>query len=113
MSSNEFSTAASPNAGAQTGQDFLESATTSSGARRLMTLDVVRGLALCGILFANIGTIMGVFVEWPERGQPPVSYSFLHLVFQERFFPFSRCSSASGSEFCGALQLGGPIIRAS
>ncbi|MFV8395400.1 DUF418 domain-containing protein [Corynebacterium hindlerae] len=64
----------------------LERATTSSGARRLMSLDVVRGVAVCGILFANVATIMGLHVPW-HNAQPGSSYNFLHLVFQERFFP--------------------------
>lgn len=51
-----------------------------------MTLDVVRGVAVCGILFANVGAIMGVYVPW-ENHEPPISFSFLHLFFQERFFP--------------------------
>ncbi|WP_259559708.1 hypothetical protein [Brachybacterium sillae] len=50
-------------------------------------LDVVRGLALCGILFANIALQLGIDVPWTSPQQPPVSYTALHLLVQERFFP--------------------------
>ena len=54
--------------------------------RRLDVLDVVRGAALCGILFANVATITGVYVPW-QNGQPPLSHTVLNLLVQQRFFP--------------------------
>lgn len=53
---------------------------------RLASLDVVRGIAVCGILFANVATIIGVMVPW-SQGKPPLSYTLEHLLIQERFFP--------------------------
>lgn len=53
---------------------------------RLPSLDVVRGIAVCGILFANIGAILGIVVPW-RGGSPPLSYTLEHLLIQERFFP--------------------------
>ncbi|GAA1488118.1 DUF418 domain-containing protein [Brachybacterium sacelli] len=54
--------------------------------QRLLVLDVVRGAALCGILFANVGTILGVSVPWTD-GRPPLSSTLQQLLVQQRFFP--------------------------
>lgn len=60
---------------------------TSSGrTTRLLDLDVIRGVALCGILFANVATIVGVSVPWTD-GEPPVTYTWEQLLVQQRFFP--------------------------
>lgn len=47
---------------------------------------MIRGVALCGILFANIGTIVGAGVPWAD-GEPPVTYTWEQLLVQQRFFP--------------------------
>jgi uncharacterized membrane protein YeiB len=49
-------------------------------------LDVVRGAAIAGILFANIGGILGAYVPWSD-GEPPVSHVLQQLLVQQRFFP--------------------------
>lgn len=41
---------------------------------------------MCGILFANVATIVGVDVPWADR-RPPVSYTVEQLIIQQRFFP--------------------------
>lgn len=53
---------------------------------RLLVLDVVRGVAVAGILFANVATILGVFVQWTD-GVPPLSHTLQQLLVQQRFFP--------------------------
>jgi uncharacterized membrane protein YeiB len=49
-------------------------------------LDVVRGVAVPGILFANVATILGVFVRWQD-GSAPLSHTLQQLLVQQRFFP--------------------------
>ncbi|WGW11740.1 DUF418 domain-containing protein [Saxibacter everestensis] len=53
---------------------------------RIVTLDVLRGFALCGILLANIGqiTLMGIDVAEYE---PQAPSRWLGLLVDERFFP--------------------------
>jgi len=53
---------------------------------RLLVLDVVRGAAIAGILFANIGMILGAYVPW-EDGTPPLTHDLQQLLVQQRFFP--------------------------
>lgn len=53
---------------------------------RMPSLDVVRGVAICGILFANIGTILSVSVPWDDA-TPPLSYTAEQFLVQQRFFP--------------------------
>ena len=53
---------------------------------RLLVLDVVRGAAIAGILFANIATILGVMVPWTD-GWPPITHTIENLLVQQRFFP--------------------------
>nr|WP_252860582.1 heparan-alpha-glucosaminide N-acetyltransferase domain-containing protein [Corynebacterium ulcerans] len=48
---------------------------------RIEWLDVVRGIALCGIAFANIGTV------WKVSAPRSLSYDFMQLLVQQRFFP--------------------------
>lgn len=62
------------------------SVTAPAAGRRLLVLDVVRGAALAGILFANVATILGVFVQWDD-GVPPLSHVLQQLLVQQRFFP--------------------------
>jgi hypothetical protein blinB_16097 len=49
---------------------------------RIDSLDVVRGIAVCGIAFVNIAPIVR-FDSWAENA---VSH-FLNLFVQQRFFP--------------------------
>nr|WP_231127796.1 heparan-alpha-glucosaminide N-acetyltransferase domain-containing protein [Corynebacterium pseudotuberculosis] len=48
---------------------------------RIEWLDVVRGIALCGIAFANIGTL------WKIAAPRSFSYDLMQLLVQQRFFP--------------------------
>ncbi|ARU46642.2 DUF418 domain-containing protein [Corynebacterium silvaticum] len=48
---------------------------------RIEWLDVVRGIALCGIAFANIGTV------WEAAASRSFSYNIMQLLVQQRFFP--------------------------
>ncbi len=48
---------------------------------RIEWLDVVRGIALCGIAFANIGTV------WEVAASRSFSYNIMQLLVQQRFFP--------------------------
>lgn len=52
-------------------------------SKRLETLDVIRGFALCGIAFVNFPPIAGIYAM-PEDRQVR---DFLDLFVQERFFP--------------------------
>lgn len=58
---------------------------TRSGGR-LVGLDVVRGLAICGILFANIATLLKVIVPWTDM-QLPLTTVVQGVLINERFFP--------------------------
>lgn len=62
------------------------SAPTTPARDRLVGLDVVRGLAVCGILFANIATVLKVFVPWTDM-QPPLTAVAQGVLIDERFFP--------------------------
>ncbi|UVY84144.1 DUF418 domain-containing protein [Brachybacterium sp. NBEC-018] len=53
---------------------------------RMLVLDVVRGFALCGILVANVGPLLGVVVPWVD-GAPPTTSVLEQLLVQQRFFP--------------------------
>ncbi|HEX7352699.1 DUF418 domain-containing protein [Brachybacterium sp.] len=64
----------------------VPSAESPVARRRLLVLDVVRGVAVAGILFANVATILGVFVQW-EDGTVPLSHTLQQLLVQQRFFP--------------------------
>lgn len=57
-----------------------------SGRPRLLSLDVIRGAALAGILFANVATIIGIAVPWTD-GEPPLTHVLQQLLVQQRFFP--------------------------
>lgn len=61
-------------------------APTRAPRARLLVLDVVRGVAIAGILFANIATILGIFVPWTD-GEPPLTHVLQQLLVQQRFFP--------------------------
>jgi len=63
-----------------------EGAVITPPRERLLVLDVVRGLALCGILVANVGPILGVIVPW-EGAAPPLTTVLEQLLVQQRFFP--------------------------
>lgn len=52
-------------------------------SKRIETLDVLRGVALCGIAFVNVFPIIG-FVPMGKVNQV---HEFLQLFVQERFFP--------------------------
>ena len=64
----------------------MVAASATTPRRRLLVLDVVRGAAVAGILFANVATILGVFVQWDD-GVPPLSHVLQQLLVQQRFFP--------------------------
>jgi uncharacterized protein len=49
-------------------------------------LDVIRGVAVAGILVANVATIIGVAVPWGD-GEPPLTHVLQQLLVQQRFFP--------------------------
>ena len=53
--------------------------------KRIQSLDVLRGLALCGIIFANIAPIL--YLQFPEDGSVPPVYSAVELFVRGRFFP--------------------------
>ncbi|WP_207309235.1 DUF418 domain-containing protein [Rhodococcoides fascians] len=60
-----------------------------TGVSRIPTLDVIRGVALCGIIFVNIGPLTG-FRTAPglyERPSLDNTGGWLHLLVQQRFFP--------------------------
>lgn len=61
-------------------------AASRPASARLQVLDVTRGIALCGILFANVATITGVYVMG-SPGHLPSSHVVQQLVVQQRFFP--------------------------
>lgn len=77
----------SPSAPTREALDAVGAAAAASAPRRrLLVLDVVRGVALAGILFANVATILGVFVQWTD-GVPPLSHTLQQMLVQQRFFP--------------------------
>ncbi|HJE91156.1 MAG TPA: DUF418 domain-containing protein [Dietzia timorensis] len=53
--------------------------------KRIQSLDVLRGLALCGIIFANIAPILGL--QFPDDGSIPPVYTAVELFVTGRFFP--------------------------
>lgn len=53
-------------------------------AKRIELIDIIRGVALIGILFANIGSIARLDLNTDLDKQ---IYRFTHLVFEQRFFP--------------------------
>ncbi|MFW5420014.1 DUF418 domain-containing protein [Nocardiopsis sp. CNT-189] len=58
--------------------------------RRIETLDVLRGFALCGILLVNIGPITHMGYEAIEAGRisgPEAPELWLHMLVAGRFFP--------------------------
>lgn len=63
------------------------SGSSSRGAEspRYLVLDVLRGLAICGILFTNIAALLVVSVGSP--GETTSTFVIEHLLFKERFFP--------------------------
>lgn len=61
-------------------------APASSRAPRLVGLDTVRGLAICGILFTNASTVLGAVVPWVQ-GRPQLIAIVEGVLFHERFFP--------------------------
>lgn len=53
--------------------------------KRIQSLDVLRGFALCGIIFANIPSILELQLF---QGQPtPAAYTAVDLFVSNRFFP--------------------------
>ena len=64
----------------------ITAALATTPRRRLLVLDVARGVAVAGILFANVATILGVWVRWTD-GVPPLSHVLQQLLVQQRFFP--------------------------
>ncbi|MER7011416.1 DUF418 domain-containing protein [Saccharopolyspora sp. NPDC000359] len=59
--------------------------TASSGGRRIGELDALRGLALCGILFVNIGQIL-YLRSIVDLQKLPIPHT-LDMFVQQRFFP--------------------------
>lgn len=53
--------------------------------KRIQSLDVLRGLALCGIIFANIAPILEL--RFPTPGSVPAVYTAVELFVTGRFFP--------------------------
>lgn len=51
---------------------------------RLLSLDVIRGIALCGIAFVNVVQLWRV---WPADHINSPAWTWLNLLFQQRFFP--------------------------
>ncbi|GAB3939474.1 DUF418 domain-containing protein [Corynebacterium tapiri] len=54
----------------------------SNTPTRLVSLDVIRGFALSGILLTNVFTLLGVFA-----GGQTSAHVWLNLLIQQRFFP--------------------------
>lgn len=51
---------------------------------RLLSLDVLRGVALCGIAFVNVIQLWGVY---PLDPRDSIAWTWLNMLFHERFFP--------------------------
>lgn len=61
---------------------------TSTGRPRLLSLDVVRGIALAGILFVNVPVFLQLASYFPgEAHDDNIVRTALDLLVQQRFFP--------------------------
>ncbi|MDJ0412670.1 DUF418 domain-containing protein [Rhodococcoides fascians] len=68
---------------------IAQQSVSKAGVSRIATLDVIRGVALCGIIFVNIGPLTG-FRTAPglyERAALDNTGGWLQLLVQQRFFP--------------------------
>ncbi|KAA8744806.1 DUF418 domain-containing protein [Corynebacterium tuscaniense] len=60
------------------------SANSTSTGPRLLSLDVVRGIAVCGIAFVNVTQMWNMF---PESARDTQAWTWLNFLANERFFP--------------------------
>lgn len=58
--------------------------TATPAQERLLSLDVIRGIALCGIAFVNITQLWMMF---PASTQDSIAWTLRNLLAHERFFP--------------------------
>lgn len=86
VSPSSASSAVTAAPSAEASVDAAPSSPAATHRHRLLVLDVVRGVAVAGILFANIATILGVTVQWND-GTVPLSHTLQQLLVQQRFFP--------------------------
>lgn len=60
------------------------SANSTSTGPRLLSLDVVRGIAVCGIAFVNVTQMWNMF---PESARDTQAWTWMNFLANERFFP--------------------------